>query len=195
MQEWWNALTIEQQIFYAIGIVALLFTVIQMILSLIGIGGESLDFDMDTDIDLDGDGSTHSSGIGLLSTQTIAAFFTGLGWGGVSCLSLGLHPAMATFIAFCIGVAFLYLMYFLLVGLMNLQHSGTKRFGTAVGQVGTVYSTINPGRESHGQIQVLVDGRLSTVDAQTDADEPLKPGQSVKVTELLGANTFLVEKN
>lgn len=195
MQEWWNTLTAEQQIFYAIGITALLFTLIQMVLSLIGMGGESLDLDMDADIDVDGDGSTHSTGVGLFSTQTIAAFFTGFGWGGVTCLSLGLNIVITTFIAFCIAVAFLYLMYFLLVGLMSLQSSGTRRYKTAVGEVATVYSTIHPGREGHGQIQVLIDGRLSTVNAQTDAEEDLNPGQSVKVTELLGANIFLVEKN
>lgn len=191
MQEWWNTLTTVQHIYYAIGIVALLFTVIQMVLSLIGIGGESLDLDFDAD----GDGSSHSSGVGLFSTQTIAAFFTGFGWSGVSCLSLGLNAIFTTFIAFCVGVAFLYLMYFLLVGLMSLQSSGNKRYSTAVGEVAKVYVTIPASRNGHGQIEVMINGRLCTVDAESDAESDLKPGQSVKVTELLGANTFLVELN
>ncbi len=193
MQDWWNTLTTEQHIFYAIGIVALLFTVIQMLLSLIGIGGESLDLDFDADVD--GDGSSHSSGVGLFSTQTIAAFFTGFGWSGVSCLSLNLNIVVTAFIAFCVGVAFLYLMYFLLLGLMSLQSSGNKRYESAVGEIAKVYVTIPASRNGHGQIEVMINSRLCTVDAETDAESELKPGQSVKVTELLGANTFLVELN
>jgi hypothetical protein len=187
MVDWWSGLTLELQVFYTIGIVALGFTAIQTLLTLIGIGGDALDIDVDIPDDV------HSSGIGLFSSQTIAAFFLGFGWGGVIGLKLGLHLLIAIFIAFNLGGLLMVLMYLMLVGLLSLQSSGNLDYGKAVGTTGEVYATIPANRAGRGQIQVMISGRLSTVDAETAHTSDLKPGQSIRLVEKIGNADFLVE--
>ena len=46
MISWWTSLSTDLQIFWAIGIVFLVITVLQLLLSLLGIGGEVADFDV-----------------------------------------------------------------------------------------------------------------------------------------------------
>lgn len=188
MADWFASLSTELQIFYVIGITALLFTVVQTTMTLIGLGVDAIG------VDLDFTHNGHSSGIGLFSSQTIAAFFLGLGWGGVFGLQIGLHILLAVFIAFNFGGLLMVLMYFMLIGLVKLQSSGNLDYSTAVGETAEVYVTIPSQREGHGQIQVMINGRLSTVDAETESEVPLNPGQNVRVTELIGKTDFLVER-
>lgn len=187
MVDWWTGLTTELQVFHMIGMVALIFTAIQTTLTLIGLGGESLNIGIEVPDDI------HSTGIGLFSTQTIAAFFLGFGWGGVLCLKLGLHLLLAVFIAFNLGGLLMILMYLMLVGLLSLQSSGNLDYARAIGSTGEVYATIPAGRSGRGQIQVMISGRLSTVEAETAHPSALKPGQSVRLVEKIGSSDFLVE--
>ena len=187
MTDWWSALPLELQVFYVIGITALLVTVVQTTLTLIGIGGDALDIE----IDLPEDG--HSTGIGLFSVQTISAFFLGFGWGGVVALEMGWNLFIAVVIAFNLGGLLMAAMYFLLVGLLSLQARGNRDYGTAVGATAEVYVTIPANRGGNGQIQVLISGRVTTADAMTDDETDLKPGQHVKVIDLVGKSDYLVE--
>ena len=184
MTDWWSGLALELQVFYVIGITALLVTVIQTTLTLIGIGGEVVDIE----IDLPEDG--HSSGIGLFSVQTISAFFLGFGWGGVVGLEMGWNLFIAVFIAFNLGGMLMAGMYFIL---LSLQASGNRDYATAIGDTAEVYVTIPARRGGSGQVQVIVSGRVTTAEAQTDEEEDLKPGQHVRVVKLIGKSDFLVE--
>ncbi len=188
MADWWNQLSLELQIFYGIGIISLFFTLVQTTLTLIGIGAESADFDMDI-----GD-TQHGTGIGLFSTQTIAAFFLGFGWGGVLCLKIGLHPLVAVFLAFNLGGILMAMMYFLLVGMLSLQSKGNMDYSTAIGAIGEVYVTIPAKRSGRGKIQVMIGGRLMTADAETDSPASLRPGQNIRVVERIGHTDFLVKE-
>jgi membrane protein implicated in regulation of membrane protease activity len=189
MTDWWTALSLELQIFYVIGITALLLTVVQTVLSLIGLGFDSLD--IHTDISSSGHG--HPTGIGIFSIQTISAFFMGFGWGGVFSLHVGLSIYFAVFIAFNFGGLLMFLMYFLLIGLLSLQDSGNMNYSSAVGETGEVYVTVPANRGGNGQIQVMINGRLATVNAETDSNHDLNPGQNVRVLKLIGSSDFLVE--
>ncbi len=193
MSEWWSSLPLELQVFYAIGIVALVFTVIQTSLTLIGLGGDSVDLQVDVPDGVDMDTGGHSTGIGLFSTQTIAAFLLGFGWGGVICLKMGLNLIISVIIAFNIGGLLMFLMYFMLVGLLSLQSRGNLDYATAVGRTAEVYVTIPAARSGRGQIQVMISGRLTTAEAETAAGADIKPGHSVRVLERIGNSDFLVE--
>jgi hypothetical protein len=85
------------------------------------------------------------------------------------------------------------LMYFMLVGLLSLQSKGNLDYATAIGRTGEVYVTIPSARSGRGQVQVMVSGRLTTVEAETAHPEPLKTGQSVRIIDRIGESDFLVE--
>ena len=50
MIEWWNSLELIQHFFYAIGIIAMIVTVFQLLLTILGVGLDSVDIDFDPDI-------------------------------------------------------------------------------------------------------------------------------------------------
>jgi len=184
MFEWWDAIQLERQIFYGIGIVSLLLLLLQLGLSLIG---AELDH-----FDLPGAGE-HGSGASILSIRSVTAFFTGFGWVGAICLNRGMSLPMSILVAVTAGAVLMFSTYFLMLGMLALQSSGTLDYKNALAQVGTVYSTIPAARSHAGQVEVMIQGRYVTAEAFTTHPKPLKPGAKVRVTELIGTSTLLVE--
>lgn len=184
MFDWWDALQLEKQIFYGIGLISLALVIIQLFLSVIGAGIEHFD--------LPGSGE-HGSGLGVLSIRSVTAFFLGFGWTGVICLNNGLSLPIAIAAAFAAGAALMIGMNLLMLGMLALQSSGTLDYKNAVGEIGTVYSTIAQDRKHAGQVEVMVQGRYITAEAFTSHHKALTPGTKVRVTELIGTSTLLVE--
>ncbi|MCB1120952.1 MAG: hypothetical protein KJT03_05350 [Verrucomicrobiae bacterium] len=190
MINWWNSLQMAQQIFYGIGIIALMVTVIQLFLTMVGIGGDAMDFDLDLGTD-----SHHSSGVGIFSMQTLAAFFLAFGWAGVVGINSGLSLVLTVILAGTAGLVMMFVMYKLIRAFLHLQAKGNLEYSSAVGQTATVYVTI-PGsnQDGGGQIQVNIQGRLTTASARKESAGEIKPGQQVKITGMLGQTAFIVEE-
>ena len=74
-----------------------------------------------------------------------------------------------------------------------MKDSGTLNYANAVGQVGTVYLPVPPGRSGIGKIQVMIQGRLKVVQAQTGLEQRLDNLTKVRVVEQIGPHTLLVE--
>ena len=188
MIDWWNNLTLVLQIFYGIGLAAFGLSAVQLILSLIGIGGDALD------VDLDASGTDSPSGVGLFSTQTLSAFFLGFGWFGAAMISAGVGLILAVIAAVIIGVVVMLGAYFLIRQLMRLQSSGNLDYRNAIGEEATVYVTL-PGNDEDGggQIQVMIQSRLRTVAARKATPGAIKPGDKVRITGMFAQTTFNVE--
>jgi hypothetical protein len=77
--------------------------------------------------------------------------------------------------------------------LYSMRYSGTLDYRNAVGQVGNVYLRIPAAMAGPGQIEVLVQGRLRTVQAFTRAGRQLANNERVRVTDLMDETTLLVE--
>lgn len=184
IESWWDALNFNLQIFYGIAIVALIFLVFQMITTFV--------FGMD-DASAGVDISHHDSGMSIFSVRGITAFFTGFGWTGVICIKNGLPLILSVAIAFIVGFAVMMLIYLMMRSLMSLQSSGTLNYSNAVGQVATVYLTISPVQRAGGQVEVMIQGRLVTAEALQKGSQPLSPGTKVKIVDLIGGTTLLVE--
>lgn len=189
MTDWWNNLPLELQIFYGVGILSALVVSLQLIMSLIGFDTDGVDGAFDVDLgDID-----HGSGIGLFSSQTIAAFFLGFGWVGVAAIKSGLSVFLSSLLALTFGVAGMFAMFFMLKGLLKLQAKGNLRYESAIGNEGMVYVTIPGGDADGGQIQVTFQGRLTTASARKKTPGELKPGDRVRITGVYGETSFLVE--
>ncbi|MGD7653129.1 MAG: NfeD family protein [Verrucomicrobiales bacterium] len=187
--DWWNALSFELQMFYGIALLASGLVVVQLLLAILGFDSDGLDGAIDFDTgDFD-----HGSGIGIFSTQTLAAFFLGFGWSGVAAVQAGLSTLPAVLVAFIVGVVSMSAMFFMLRGLLRLQAKGNLNYESAIGKEGTVYVTIPGSDKDGGQIQVTFQGRFTTASARKVSPGEMKPGERVRVTGTYGGTSFLVE--
>lgn len=182
-ETWWNELNLELQIFYAIGIIALLVLLIQLLLSIFG--------GMDDSYEI-GQGD-HGSGLSFFSIRGVTAFFTGFGWSGVIALKAGFGVIAAIAIGTAVGFVLMLGIFLLMKSMLRLQSSGTLDFSNAVGKIGTVYVTVPGNKKAGGQVELLIQGRLTMADALSRGDEPLRPGTKVTVVEKIGHATLIVE--
>lgn len=182
MESWWNSLEMALRIFYAMGIASAAVLILQMALLLIG---ADVDHDLDADI--------HDSGLGFLSVRTVTAFFAGFSWAGVVALEAGYSLPAAILIATTVGGALMAVVFFLMRGLYSLRASGTLDYRNARGAIGTVYLPIPPNMQRAGQVEVIVQGRLCVVSALTRAGQTLPNRSRVRISDVIGSDTLLVE--
>jgi hypothetical protein len=203
MNEWWQSLSLAQQIFYTVAIFSTVVLVLRIILGSLG-GDHAGDADADTSVDAGGDaevevhghvdgGIHHDSGLKFLSFQTIATFLAGFGWGGVIWLNRGFGVLVAVAAGAVIGTAMMVSMAFFMRWLMRFQDSGSLDYHNAVGKEGTVYVPVPAHRGAGGQIEVMCQGRLVYADAVTESGDALKTGSRIRVVAVEGQSTFVVE--
>ena len=199
MMEWWNTLALDLQVFYGIGILATLLLVIQLIMTMLGLGddgaadGMDADFGDGADGTMDGGDSEHGDGLSLISTRTIVAFLAGFGWTGAMARGGDLGLPLAVIAAVAVGFVLMLMVFWLMRALYSLRQSGSLDYHNAIGEMGTVYVKIPPRGEGSGQIQLVVQGRLATVAATTESTESILSGIQVKVVKLQAGNTLQVE--
>jgi hypothetical protein len=190
MNEWWAGLSVEQQIYWSIGSVATVLVLLQTLLLLIG-GATELAEAGDADM---GEGTDHPSGIRLLSSRTVVAFFVGFGWTGVVASREGVGDAATTALAgVLVGGLFAAVILFLMRFLHTLRHSGSLDYRNALGEVGTVYLPVPAAMAGTGRIQVVVQGRLKVIEALTRRPPLISNGSRVRVVELVDQGTLVVE--
>jgi membrane protein implicated in regulation of membrane protease activity len=184
MELWWQALNLELQIFYGIGILALLALLLQFVLLIFG--------GLDDATDL-GDAMDHGSGLGIFSFRGITAFFLGFGWTGIIVMEDGHSLALAIVLGLLVGTILMVAIFLLMRSMMRLQSSGTLDYRNAVGEVATVYVTVPAEGKSGGQIEVMIQGRLSVAEALHKGTNAITPGTKVRVVEMIGRSTLVVE--
>lgn len=182
----WVDIFSSSQLYWAISIFASVLQVFLLIGAFLGTGS---DFDHGADMH---DGSTTDS-VKVFSLRVLVAFFVGFGWAGVLAQRQNLPAGPTAVMAVVSGVIFMLLMFVTMRLLMSMRHDGSLRYENAVGSRGKVYVTIPPLRSAVGQIEVMLQGRLITADAVTDAGHPLPPMSGIQITALIPPNTFLVQ--
>ena len=184
MELWWQALNLELQIFYGIGILSLFALAFQMAMLLFGGFDDHGDFS---------DVGDHASGLGIFSFRGITAFFLGFGWSGVIALKAGHSLGVAILVGLLTGGVLMLGIFALMRSMMRLQSSGSLDYVNAVGEVATVYVTIPADQRGGGQIEVMLQGRLITAEALQKGTTTLSPGAKVRVIDLIGRSTLVVE--
>ena len=150
-----------------------------------------------SDVELDGAGFDVDShdisdiqGLNFFSLKAIVAFVTFFGWGGYFYGHLG-WTGLA--IAFGCGLIMMFLTALVVSLLLKMQQSGNITPAELVGQRGTVYRTVPAGRAPGGMVTVTLPGCTRQVSAR--ADDELKTGTAVVISENLGGGSFLVVKS
>ena len=179
MGDWWQALTGDLQIFYAIAFISSFFLLVQIALLAFGIGA---------DVEI-GDEDPSS---GFLSIRTLTAFSFAFGWTGVLMKQADRSTAASVGVAIAAGLA-----VFLAVGLLwrsfaKLGESGSIDYQSAVGAHGTVYLTVAANRSKPGKVEVMVQGRMRVINALTESDENLPAQAAITVVGVVDPSTVLV---
>jgi hypothetical protein len=167
-----------EAVYWILALTSTFLFLLKLILSIFG-GVADSDIDMTDDADFTEDGDLDNDSV--FSSNTILAFFKGAGWIGVICYRFTKFQFTSIIIiAFFSGIITFIFALYLLRYMKTLESSGTLDYKNAISNVGTVYLNIPGKRKGVGQIQVEIQGRLTTVDAMTDK-ETLHTGEKVLV--------------
>lgn len=177
------------QIFWGCAIVSSVFMLVQLVLSLIGMG----DFEFDADAAA-ADGLDASGGVDLFTVKNITNFFVGFGWAGIS-----LRDVIETdwiLLAVSVGFGILFVVIFILLfrQLMKLENNSAVGVEETVGKNADVYLRIPAGRGGKGKVQLSIKGAVKEYNAVTDDAENIPSGTIVRITEIIGKDCVLVER-
>lgn len=187
MLDWFHSQPSLLQTYWGIALAFSTFFILQSIMTFIGLG----DFDH-------GDMGGHTLGDGgvweLFSLRNFINFMLGVGWGGVCFYNVIDSPTLLALASLGVGIAFLLIFMFLWKMMFRLESAGNYDIRQAVGLVGDVYLRIGPSRSRAGKVQISLDGSVHEFQAYTDVAEELPSGAKVRVVEVIGADSLLVEK-
>lgn len=170
-----------EMIYWGLALLATIAFCVQTIMLFVG---------FDTDVDFSGgDVDFDADGFNLVSIKTIVCFLLGFGWTGAL-----LHPVMenkgiVALIAVGIGVAFMFLIAFLLKQVLKLSKDNTFSTRHVVGVVAEVYLRI-PGGADSGKITVSHEGSIHELLAFADSEIPT--GQRVTILRAIDDSSVFV---
>ena len=207
MLEWWEALGSAGQVFACIAIPATVMLLIQMVLTLIGLGGDEGDADVEAEADGIDDGieiddadeafergDVFDAGLRLFTLRGLIAFFSVMGWVGTICCGSGLHLALSILISVASGFLAMTVIALLMKWLFSLQYDGTENVREALGVSGTVYLRIPPARTGKGKINAIIQGKLCEKYAVTDEETMINADEEVTVVGISGEETLIVRR-
>jgi len=165
------------------------FLMIQLVLGELG-GDGAIDLDLDIDANADHPGAE----FGILSVQSLSAFFMGYGWMGLAAyrfLDIGFTGAGLVAVASGVGVA--WLMIYLLRTFLKLQNNTNVSIHQAVGLVGEVYVSVPPAGEGKGEIILVINQSQHNYFAIQEGDAQIVTHTRVRVVSADSAsNTITV---
>lgn len=167
-------------VFYWIAIPATIIFAIMILGSLIGFGDSDFDTDMDVDTDIEGEVDT-GSGFPIFTTKNLLAFLTMFSWSGMACIKFGLGTLATLSISTGAGVVMVLILSSLFFLMNKLRHENIPTIKDAVGKSAKVYCKIP--KNGRGQVSVIVNGSLQTIDAIAKGGKTFDTGDSVEVVE------------
>ncbi|HHX72000.1 MAG TPA: hypothetical protein GX701_03610 [Clostridiales bacterium] len=195
MVAFWQALSFFEQVIFIITIPATVIIFLQLILLFFSLGGD--DFDLDDPSDFDGDGYNDFSvsdvgGLRLITVRGVVAFLAVGGWTTLWLAeSVGRWPALG--IGVLAGLLAMLLLALAMRAAHRLQQEGNLQLENAVGREAVVYIPIIPGQKG-GKVNIVLQGRLCELDAETDGEETLHAGESVMVQSVVGTSLLVHKK-
>ena len=165
MIEWYKTLSVLEQVYFWLGIVATVFLIIQIIMLFFTTFGCDVDIDGDGDIDVDTD-----SGVSIFTVKSITAFFAVGCWAGLlTCALCADNLQWVSVISAIVGgAAAMAVVVLLMRAMLKLQSNGAFQPEKLVGKSATVYVSIPAERSGRGKITLTAQGKFMELDAMTD---------------------------
>ncbi len=220
MIQWWIELGLAGQVFACIAIPATVMLLIQTILTLIGLGGDSdvegeVDADVDAEFDSadadvaesdgifgegadggdsDADGDVLDGGLRVFTLRGIIAFFSVMGWTGAVCSSADLALSVSILVSVAAGFGAMIVIALMMKWLFGLQYDGTENIKDALGVSGTVYMRVPPARTGKGKVNVVIQGKLCEKNAVTDEETTIERDEEITVIGISGEETLIIRR-
>ena len=181
MTEWFASHNGIEQLFLLCALLGGTILILRLILTVAGIDGH----DGDTD-------AAHASsehGFQILTIHGISSFFAMFGVVGYTLYhnaSLGMLLALVG--AVIAGVAAVWIIQRIFLGMLRLQSSGTVGLEEAVGSEGSVYLTVS---KEGGRVQIKFANRLREFEAVSADGSTLPTGTAIRVQSVT-ANSLVV---
>jgi membrane protein implicated in regulation of membrane protease activity len=186
--DWWEALTAMQKIYWALALPFSLLLIVQLLATFIGA-------DTDTEIE---HGDHHDGGEGgefqIFTVKNFIMFFTIFGWTGLAALSSGMSNTMSVVVATVAGAISMVAMAAIFYFMSKLVASGTMKMDNAVGKTGEVYLRIPAGKTGVGKVNVTIQGSTRELDAMTSDLLDIPSGAMIRVVDLVNDRVLLVTK-
>lgn len=219
MIQWWTELGLAGQVFACIAIPATVMLLIQTILTLIGLGGDSdVEGDVDAEVDAevefdaadgdadgsdgifgqdgdsDADGDVLDGGLRLFTLRGIIAFFSVMGWTGTVCAGADLALPVSILVSVSAGLGAMIIIALVMKWLFGLQYDGTENIKDAIGVSGTVYMRVPPARTGKGKVNVVIQGKLCEKNAVTDEETIIERDEEITVIGISGEETLIIRR-
>ena len=170
-------------VFLYIAIAASVVFVIQLVMTLIGLGG-------DADVDMaDSADGLDTDTVGIFTFKNLVNFLLGYGWGGICFYNTISSALWLQLTAIGIGVLFFIGFWLLLRQILRLSQDSTFHPEQAIGLTADVYLHIPVG--DRGKVQFSYRGSVHELDAVCDIDLPT--GAKCKIIGNKG-DLLIVEK-
>ena len=188
------------EVFFWSALVGCTLLVVQVILQVIGLGGDHdmdgghLDTDAHVDMDAADDPAHGSEGnvfFGILSFKALISFAGIFGLTGLSLEKSDFSGFNQLALAVLAGIVAMIIVAYLMRALHRLSSSGSLVIRNALGHRGQVYLRIPGNGEGQGKVTVEIQGRSIELAAVTDG-EPIATGKVVKVVDVLPNETLKV---
>lgn len=166
---------------------------LKMILMMIGLDQGDAGADISADVSADGlEGldAAGSTGVNLLSLQSIAGFFTMFGLVGMGLLQINASEPLSLLGALAAGGVTGWSTAMIFLNMRRLASDGTLVVNNAIGQVGTVYLTIP--EKGTGVVTVTVQGTQRTLDAVAEHGQRIPTGSIVKIVSITAGKILVV---
>ncbi len=138
------------------------------------------------------DSGSKTDSLKLFTLRGIIAFLSIGGWMGVAAIEWGIPIPGAVLLALIAGWMALYFVAWSLRAVLRLQQSGNIVLNNAIGVTGEVYIPIPPIKSGAGKISIIIQDRLSEINAVTDAERTLRTGEKVTVMNVESEGVLLV---
>lgn len=183
-------------IYTVCAIVGSTILVLQLLLTAIGVDGDSSDIaeigdDLEMGDEIVDSHASSSAFFGILSFRSIVAAVALFGIGGRAGLEAGLWPYFALLLAIAMGVSAMFLVAWLMKVLHSLKSDGTVRIENCIGLPATVYLGIPGAQSGKGKVTVSVQNRTMEYAAVTSQDQ-IPTGAHVVVVGIAGLDTLEV---
>lgn len=191
MAEWFGDMSGLERTFTVCAIIGAVLFTLRVILQIFG-GDTDADVGDVGDVGDLADAGDSDASFRFFSVQGITAFLLIFGLAGLALLKeSGVPPLWSIVGAIVAGALTMWVVALIFVFMQRMQSSGNVKMANAVGQVGKVYLTIPAG--GAGKIEVVIQQRLKVVDAMSRGDVNIPTGTQVKVVDVSGPGTLVVE--
>lgn len=192
---WWSTMSTLEQVLFILASSSTAIMIIFLIMMLLGFDSDEFDSGDVPDLDADGindEPLTGIAGLKILTLRGALVFFAIGSWTSYLLVS-SLGVLWGLLIGVVVGVMAAYIQALAFRATLRLESSGNIDYNNAIGKIGSVYLRIPKKRSGKGKVSIIIQDRLTEVDAVTDQEDDLLPKASVEVVGLHDATTLIVK--